>query len=314
MLVSFMLAPSVSIGGVFYCIFACLFSLFHGNLPFGGGLIMTEQKLIDKLERINSKTIATIERIAKKQENIAVENLIQSLNRLQLNPSGTISSTSGNIESISGLIESYRASIFSPQFVASISAPLYAHYVEVAKLQEQYFLLAEQTFGNTALVRSLQTNALTQTITGLQYAGINTTGLNRVLSTIIADNLTIPQAGVLIKANVPEELTRYANEIVTDSLYQYERNVTKVLTNDLQLEHYYYSGTTRETTRPFCRTRAGRVFTETEVRSWGKMGDWAGKIKGTNEKTIFTFLGGYNCRHRLLPITEERYNELKGNQ
>lgn len=275
---------------------------------------MTEDQLISKLERLNSNIIATITKLAKKQENIAVDNLIQSLNRLQLEPSGALSSTSGNINAISELIDTYRASIFTPQFVSSITVPLYNHYIQVAKLQREYYLVSEGAFGNTALLTSLQTNAISNTITGLQYAGIDVTGLNRVLSAVISDNSTIPQAGEIIRANVPTELERYANEIVTDSLYQYERNVTKVVTNDLGLEHYYYSGTTRETTRPFCRTRAGKVYTEAEVRSWGKMGDWAGKIPGTDEKTIFSYLGGYNCRHRLLPITEERYKKLKGSQ
>lgn len=290
--------------------------LFRGYLSLRGGgfykqKMIQEEKLISDLEKLNTATITLITRISKQQEEYAVDRLIESLNAFQLTPSGTIDNTANNINRISGLIENYRAVIFTPEFTSNISALLFKHYQQIAKLQQEYFLKAEQVSGNIKLLNALQSNALTTTITDLQYAGVNTTGLNRVLSASVSDNLTLSQAGRLIKQNVPGELTRYANEIVTDSLYQYERNVTKVVTNDLGLQHYYYSGTVRETTRPFCKTRSGNAYTETEVRSWGKLGDWAGKIEGTNEKTIFTYLGGYNCRHRLLPITERRYSQIK---
>jgi hypothetical protein len=31
--------------------------------------------------------------------------------------------------------------------------------------------------------------------------------------------------------------------------------------------------------------------------------------KGTNESTIFTFVGGYNCQHDLLPLTIKQVPE-----
>ena len=53
--------------------------------------------------------------------------------------------------------------------------------------------------------------------------------------------------------------------------------------------------------RPFCVARDGKVFDEGTIRSWGRLGDWKGKIPGTDEATIFIYLGGYRCRHWLVP-------------
>ena len=47
-----------------------------------------------------------------------------------------------------------------------------------------------------------------------------------------------------------------------------------------------------------------------EERSWAK-DDWQGKNQNTTAQSIFTYLGGYNCMHVLLPISKERYEKLK---
>lgn len=40
--------------------------------------------------------------------------------------------------------------------------------------------------------------------------------------------------------------------------------------------------------------------------------NWDGKMSGTNSTTIFSYAGGYNCRHKLYPVSEEQYNRAKG--
>ena len=36
-----------------------------------------------------------------------------------------------------------------------------------------------------------------------------------------------------------------------------------------------------------------------------------GKNTNTTAQSIFTYIGGYNCMHVLLPISKERYEKLK---
>ena len=54
----------------------------------------------------------------------------------------------------------------------------------------------------------------------------------------------------------------------------------------LGIKKYLYAGGLINDSRPFCVARDGKVFTREEVRSWGRLGDWRGKIVGTNESTI----------------------------
>jgi len=80
-----------------------------------------------------------------------------------------------------------------------------------------------------------------------------------------------------------------------------DRSFTYALGNALGIKKFRYTGGLINDSRPFCVARDGRVFDEGEIRSWGRLGDWKGKIPGTDEATIFIYLGGYRCRHWLVP-------------
>ena len=70
------------------------------------------------------------------------------------------------------------------------------------------------------------------------------------------------------------------------------------------MKYYLYTGGLLKSTRPFCKERNGKFFKKEEVQSWGDLDDWAGKMEGTNSKTIFQTAGGYNCQHSILPVSE----------
>lgn len=103
-------------------------------------------------------------------------------------------------------------------------------------------------------------------------------------------------------------LQRYITQVTNDSVMTFNREYLNTVSEDLDIQYYVYSGTIIRDSRPFCVARAGRSYTKEQVKSWGKLGDWQGKIPGTNEKTIFTYCGGYNCRHSLWPQTKVNYD------
>ena len=114
---------------------------------------------------------------------------------------------------------------------------------------------------------------------------------------------------VLSKAGQP---LRYVSVYTSDALYQFSRAYTNEVTKDLKAKYFYYMGTKIKTTRDFCDSKAGKVFKKSEVLSWINS-EWRGKIPGTTAQNIFVYVGGYNCRHRLLPISEEMFFQLGGN-
>jgi hypothetical protein len=113
---------------------------------------------------------------------------------------------------------------------------------------------------------------------------------------------------------VDGKLHRYARQIASDTFSTTERAYTKTLGQDIGAVFYRYLGGLLDTTRCFCEQRNGNYYHVAEIGAWGS-GDtgvsvdedcgfpWAGMYIGTNESTIFTWLGGYNCRHSIIPVS-----------
>jgi hypothetical protein len=97
------------------------------------------------------------------------------------------------------------------------------------------------------------------------------------------------------------------------------RTLTQSVADQIGAEFFRYQGRPIKTTRVFCAEREGKVWHREEIADWGRRAaagedldgngnpGWAGMVEGTNEQTIFVFLGGWyggrqNCRHVLVPL------------
>lgn len=106
-------------------------------------------------------------------------------------------------------------------------------------------------------------------------------------------------------------LERYIKQTTNDAVMTFNREYIQTVSGDLNLKHYRYQGTIIEDSRPFCKARSGKVYTKQQVEKWADLGKWDGRMSGTTKTTIFSYCGGYNCRHTLFPISEKRYKEAK---
>ena len=108
---------------------------------------------------------------------------------------------------------------------------------------------------------------------------------------------------------IPKErqgtLMRYVKQVTNDAIKEYEGTYTEAVTADLEFDWYYYSGTKRKDTRLFCCMRKGNYYRKEEIEKWGDDFKWAGMDRDTNSSNIFRKVGGYNCGHRLYPVSEE---------
>lgn len=91
----------------------------------------------------------------------------------------------------------------------------------------------------------------------------------------------------------------------------FQRSATQSASDAVGSEFFKYQGRSIDTTRAFCKARAGKFFHRKEIEEWGRRaasGDgWEGMFEGTNETNIFVHLGGYYgkrsaCRHVLVPV------------
>lgn len=110
------------------------------------------------------------------------------------------------------------------------------------------------------------------------------------------------------------KLSSYVKQVTNDSFAISDRSYTSIVSEALEAEWFYYAGGEVEATRCFCLNRVGNYYHYLEIESWGNGenlgecniggGEWAGEISGTNSKTIYSYLGGWNCLHSLMPVSE----------
>lgn len=108
-----------------------------------------------------------------------------------------------------------------------------------------------------------------------------------------------PDLAELTETATPRTISNIKTELNTSTI-AFSRAITQKKANDLGLTHYLYVGPNDKITRPFCKARVGKVFTWEEIKKWDNGQGLPATI----------YCGGYNCRHDLRPITEERARAL----
>lgn len=187
-------------------------------------------------------------------------------------------------------------------------------YKEIVAIANEYFSALSSAY-KKELYREIYKESILYLKESLTGAGISQIVSNKIVDKIYDLNMTGITKKELraylkdyfSKANIT---TRYVEQITTDSLYQMTQTYQLKISNDLGIEYYYYAGTKMKTSRQFCISRYGKVFTKKEIQSWPEL-NWSGKIPGTDKNTIFVYRGGYNCRHTLRPISKNLYQKLK---
>ena len=205
----------------------------------------------------------------------------------------------------------------NPLYQGAVS-DLVKNYTELAKLTDNYMGLVIDSYKpNKNLYNALlKTNAeMTKDLllgSGMSKNFGNAVG--QVLKANISGKTSRTQLNNTLRKFIEgtdEEkafLERYIKQTTNDSIMTFNREYMQSVSDDLGLEHYYYAGTIIADTRTFCTSRAGRYFTREEVESWAD-NNWQGKRDGTNKATIFSYAGGYNCRHAIYPISVEQYTD-----
>jgi len=87
------------------------------------------------------------------------------------------------------------------------------------------------------------------------------------------------------------------NQMVFDSLFQFSAQASAEIAKETGLNHFWYRGAIRKTSRKWCRDHVGDVLTKEEVDGWRDF-NWQGKAPGDP----MIVRGGYNCRHSFIPV------------
>jgi hypothetical protein len=195
-------------------------------------------------------------------------------------------------------------------------------FEKLAALSDSYVgLILDAPYKRKALYNAILQTNIEVTKDALLGAGIDANfgnAIQEILKTNIAGTTKRSELRKLLTQFIEGTdkqkayLERYITQTTNDSIMVFNREYIQAISDDLNFEFYRYKGTIIEDTRPFCKSRSGKVFTKEEVKKWADLGDWDGRMSGTNQSTIFSYAGGYNCRHTLYPISEARYRKEKG--
>lgn len=200
-------------------------------------------------------------------------------------------------------------------------AEVIAGYKMLADLSNEFISLSIGDFKpKTELYKAILEANIATTKDALLGAGIREnfgTAIQEVLKDNIAGVGTRTELNKTLRKFIegtPEEapfLNRYIKQTTNDSVMTFNSEYIQTISDDLGVEYYLYAGTLIADSRAFCTARAGRYFTKEEVQKWASLKGWDGRMKGTNSTTIFTYRGGYNCRHQLWPVSKEQYDAAK---
>lgn len=145
-------------------------------------------------------------------------------------------------------------------------------------------------------------------LTGTTTTGTLRTEIANILNTAISGRAnffdTKKQFEELagMNPNVSGRVSGYLNTAAFDTLNAQARHEHELVSKELKMNWFIYSGGLRKASRPFCREKAGKLFHRLDAKEWENQ-NFAGKLQKNYIGIIH--LGGYHCYHRVAFVTDE---------
>lgn len=272
---------------------------------------MNEEILAREIELLLIKAVTELGYSVSIFQNSLYNDLVSSLRSLEV-VDGMIVQNATNRKILAESQRKFNSILRNSNYLDSINSSMNA-IDKVDNLNTLYYRTISTSFkGNAAFLKSIRKNAI-DTVNSLLlndglYAEVNVP-LNSLLTKNINSGSSfsgmLEELRLFIKGDQTREgvMMRYSKGILRDTLFNYTRAFQNAATNDLGLVWYRYVGGIIDTTRLFCKERAGGYFHRDEIMTWPDL-QWSGKNPYTTQSSIFEFLGGYNCTHQLIAVVE----------
>jgi len=267
-----------------------------------------EELLKEKSNRLETVPNSYADNITSFQRQVYNE-IIKLFDELDIK-NGKLVLSKQNLLTSAKIVEKLRQ-IMSGKEYAEIVKAFIGEFDNQAKLSEKYFT---ETFGkldDKELLNLLLEKNKADTLQLLSGSSVDTNFIlpvKQAIDTAITSNSSLSETIKSIQTialgndEVNGKLLSYSKQIANDSFAFNDRGYTKQTSESYGIVWYRYSGGEVKDTREFCDARVGKYFHKKEIEAWAKL-DWQGKYRTTNASNIFTVLGGYNCKHDLLPVS-----------
>ena len=285
---------------------------------------MNQDKLIASIFESMQNSIDELEKSIPSIEKAIFDNLTIEMSKLET-VNGNIKTSVNNLKQVQKVKNSLNNIILNDDYKKDVETYLDS-FNQTKSLLDDYFATIVSDFnGKGELFKAILTNSVDITTESLLGAGVSNDIINPIsdyLSKSVTSGSNITELIADLKVKIIGDsdnlgyLLKNVKQIATDSLNQYSANYIQTVSNDLGLVWFKYLGSNRKTSRCFCIEREGNYYHLSEVRKWGetpslwhscktKSHKGGGRIDGTNANTIFTYRGGWQCNHQILPVSEK---------
>lgn len=275
--------------------------------------------LQQKEDRLQSIPDTLASQTQKVQKQVLAE-LISLLDELDKKDGNIIPSTK-NIARINEIAEKLSSFIFDDTDYSAGLTQFAKEFNVQAGLTQDYFVQLQDSFDDKKLYRDSLALSQRQTIELLTKAGINQGFINPmkdilqasiISGSAFSNAINVLTDFVLGTENKEGAMLSHVKQVAYDGFAFSDRQYVKLVSKDLEYEFFQYFGGLIRDSRCFCAQRANGYFHEKEVEYWGETPSlWdkragckhgGGRVPETNASTIWTYLGGYNCRHQIVPV------------
>lgn len=251
------------------------------------------------------------------------KELIIEIKRLDLKGEN-IAVTVKNLSILTSIKNKLNRIILNKEYVAEIK-DFVKSFNKVYDLQFEYWKSIDKTFKPKPLLKAIRNQAITDTVKSLTTQGISANVSDAIIG-ILRTNITsggsysdLAEQLRQSLTNTPESkgiLDRYVKTVANDSIQQFNRQYTQIVSNDLGYTWFRYMNTDIETTRCFCDKMTDKNYfhiSEVPLMLEGLGCDIYAKTKlpygmidGTNPENFFIRGGGWNCRHSIHPVAQRQ--------
>lgn len=288
---------------------------------------MTELK--DVIETLD-QAADSFDGIATKEQKKIYEEVIVLAKDLETDANGKVKQSIANLKRLTQIKAKLAALSKDKEWVAGITR--FAQYFgHLQKMQNEYYSqhFTESTLGMNAQKKNqlMREMAVQNTMEALMGDGLKanvTDKLNDILLRAVTSGAKFADLQDELRAHLMGEnggkgaFARYATTYATTALSQFAGQTNKLMTDDLGLEWFMYTGSNKETTREFCEhLTAKKYIHKSEIPTiltgkidgyqcaiYEKTGLPLGMIAGTTPENFQCNCGGWNCRHQLVPVHE----------
>lgn len=272
--------------------------------------------------------------IANAEQKKIYEEVVTLAKDLETDAQGKVKQTITNLKRLNQIKAKLAALSKDKEWVAGIGK--FVKYFDILQKQQNAYFSQNfhVTLGESAKKRNemMKQIAVNNTIEALMGDGLKANVTDK-LNDILLRGVTSGAKWADLQQELRDHLmgkeggqgafARYATTYATTALSQYTGQNNQMMTKDLGLEWFMYTGSNIETTREFCEVLTKKKWIHkseiptilqgkiempdgevVEVAIYEKTGLPKGMIADTTPENFQCNCGGWNCRHQLIPVAD----------